>query len=173
MLEYALGAATVAVGWSGYIVSLCANAGSPIPLSLTGAPLARNVEPDDNEKWVRTGSVLNLPAILVVIFVTAIQVRGMKESARLNNVLVALKIVILLLFLFATCGSVDTANWQPFVPPAQGRGTFGVAGIFRGASVVFFSYIGEKELAWCRFCPLRETSWFQQHPSFGWLVALG
>lgn len=142
ILEYAFGAATVAVGWSGYLQSLCALAGTPIPPVIAGAPFSRDVDPDDGEILTPSGSILNVPALAVIYFVSIAQLKGMKESALLNNSLVVLKVSILLLFIFATCGSIDTANWQPYVPPAQGRGTYGVLGIFRGASVVFFSYIG-------------------------------
>ena len=76
VLEYACAAATVAVGWSGYLQDLCALAGTPIPLSIAGAPVSRDVDVDDGERLVSTGSVLNAPALAVVCVLTSVQLWG-------------------------------------------------------------------------------------------------
>jgi APA family basic amino acid/polyamine antiporter len=136
MLEYLMGAATVAVGWSGYFCSLCADlAGAPLPLALTRAPYARA---EHGEAWVATGGVVNLPAVAVVLAMTALQVRGVQESALFNNIVVGVKVAVLLLFLAVGWGYTRSENWVPFIPPAQGS-DFGAWGVLKGSSVVFFS----------------------------------
>ena len=135
MLEYLFGAATVAVGWAGYFSSFLRDVGLPLPRALTSAPYAR----DHAGNWVPTGGVVNLPAALIVAAVTLLQIRGIKESARFNNAVVALKVGVLLLFLCAGFGFVRSSYYTPFIPDAQGPGEFGVGGILRGSSVVFFS----------------------------------
>ena len=132
-LEYLLGAATVAVGWSGYLCSLFRDLGAPLPAALTLAPYARS-----GDHWVATGGVLNVPAMLVVAAMTALQYRGVRESALFNNLVVCIKVAVLLLFLALGWGYTKAENWSPFVPPA-----FGAWGVLRGSSVVFFSYVGE------------------------------
>ena len=137
LLEYLLGAATVAVGWSGYCSSVLADRGAPLPRALTSAPYARS----EDGAWVATGGTINLPAVLVTLAMTALQVRGVRESAWFNNAVVVLKVAVLLLFLLAGSAFVVPANWVPFVPPPH-DGSFGAFGVLRGSSVVFFSYIG-------------------------------
>ena len=137
-LEYLFGAATVAVGWAGYFSSLLRDIGAPLPRALASAPFAR----DHAGAWHATGGALNLPAALIVVAATLLQVRGVKESARFNNAVVALKVGVLLLFLCAGFGFVRSANYTPFIPDARGPGEFGVGGVLRGSSVVFFSFIG-------------------------------
>ena len=163
ILEYAFGAATVAVGWSGYISSLLANFGLYIPAQLTAAPGTDLVL--QNGHWVKaaaltadqlTGlqhmsSVFNLPAFIGILAVTTILVIGIKESANVNTAIVAVKVSVLLIFIglgvnfiFLT-GHLDVAkaNWTPFIPPNTGHfGEFGWSGILRGAAVIFFAYIG-------------------------------
>lgn len=139
VVEYAFGAATVAVGWSGYLNSLTTSMGAPIPTAILRAPF----QPSEANVsvWGATGGVCNLPAVLIVVLVTAIQVRGVKESVLANNVVVGIKILVLLLFICAGASYVKPSYWQPFVPP-ESNGSFGVAGVLRGSSVVFFSFIG-------------------------------
>ena len=134
-LEYLFGAATVAVGWAGYFSSFLRDMGAPLPRALTSAPFLR----DHSGVWVATGGVANLPAALVVIAVTLLQIRGVKESATFNNAVVALKVGVLLLFLCAGFGFVQTSYYTPFIPDARGPGEFGFGGVLRGSSVVFFS----------------------------------
>ena len=124
ILEYALSTATVAVGWSGYFVSLMRDIGISLPPSLTQAPV-------------------NLPAILIVGLVAALLVIGVKESADANTALVVVKSLILVLFIAVGASYVRRANLTPFIPPNEGEfGAFGWSGVLRGAGVMFFAYIG-------------------------------
>ena len=143
VLEYMFAAATVAVGWSGYLTglldSLTGMTGIPlsIPAALTSAPL--NVV---DGRLIPTGAMLNLPAVLIVAAISALCYRGITQSASVNAVIVAIKIVVILLFLAFSLQYVDPDNWAPFIPPAEGPGKFGWDGMVRGASIVFFAYIG-------------------------------
>jgi APA family basic amino acid/polyamine antiporter len=140
ILEYLFGASTVAVGWSGYFVALLHKLGLNVGTAYTTAPL----------KWIEAsksfervpGGVINLPAIVLTLLMTALLVVGIKESARFNNVIVFVKGAIVLLVIGAGFAYVNRANWHPFVPPAQGEGVYGWSGIVRAAGVVFFAYIG-------------------------------
>jgi APA family basic amino acid/polyamine antiporter len=89
-----------------------------------------------------TGAVINLPAMVLIALMTTLLVIGIKESARFNNFIVILKITIVLLVIGFGFMYVNTANWHPFIPPAEGYGRYGWSGIVRGAAVVFFAYIG-------------------------------
>jgi APA family basic amino acid/polyamine antiporter len=143
VLEYTFAAATVAVGWSGYFTGLLdsINAGIgtslSLPAVLTNAPL--NV---DHGRLVQTGALINLPAVGIVLAVTALCYRGITQSATVNSVIVAIKVGVILLFMAFSLQYVDTANWHPFIPPPDGPGRFGFDGVLRGATVVFFAYIG-------------------------------
>jgi APA family basic amino acid/polyamine antiporter len=140
VLEYALGATTVAVGWSGYFVSfLDRNLGIHIPAELTAGPYAPVKLADGTE----VVGLVNLPALLVIAVTTLVLVIGIRESANLNSAIVVLKVSIVLAFLAAGVGYVKTANWHPFIPENTGTfGEYGWSGIFRGAALVFFAYIG-------------------------------
>lgn len=138
ILEYLLGASTVAVGWSGYCSSLLSDLGMPLPRALTSAPYKR----DEEGAWVSTGGAVNVPAAGIVLLMTALQIRGVQESAAFNNAVVVLKVAVLLVFLAAGAFYVVPANWEPFIPPATPEGAYGLFGVLRGSSVVFFSYVG-------------------------------
>ncbi len=135
ILEYAMASSTVAVGWSGYLVSLLANLGIHLPAEYThayGAALAGG----------GTG-VFNLPAAAVILVLTGLLVIGTRESARVNNVMVAFKVAVVLIVIFVGAAHITPANWHPFIPPNDGHfGHFGYSGVLRGAAVVFFAYIG-------------------------------
>ena len=134
VLEYAMGAATVAVGWSGYMSSLLANAGIRLPPALTAAP---GTAVDGGV------AVANVPAAAIVLLLTGLLVFGTKESTRLNNIMVGIKLAVVLAFIAFGATHIDAANWHPFIPANTGEfGHFGVSGILRGASVVFFAFIG-------------------------------
>ncbi|HET6146946.1 MAG TPA: amino acid permease [Polyangia bacterium] len=140
ILEYAVGAATVSVGWSGYVVAfmrsfLHINVGD----AWTTAPF--NYDEVAHE-FVRTGAILNVPAVFITALATLILVVGIKESARFNAVIVVIKVVVVLLFIAFAARFVNTENLHPFIPPNEGPGRFGFTGVMRGASVVFFAYIG-------------------------------
>jgi basic amino acid/polyamine antiporter, APA family len=124
ILEYALSTSTVAVGWSGYFVSLMRDAGITFPAALAAPPS-------------------NLPAAFIVALVATLLVIGIKESADTNTVLVIVKTIVLVVFVVAGAAYVNRANLTPLVPPNAGQfGRFGWSGVLRGAGVMFFAYIG-------------------------------
>jgi len=139
VLEYLAAASTVAVGWSGYFARLLAHVGISIPAAIASAPLAgsgfANLE--------ATGSIMNLPAVLLVGFITWILIIGVKTSANFNNTMVVIKLSIVLLVIFACFAYIVPANHTPFIPPNTGEtGHFGWTGVFRATGVIFFAYIG-------------------------------
>jgi APA family basic amino acid/polyamine antiporter len=151
VLEYAAGAATVGVGWSGHFVSLLSQFGAQLPPQLTNAPtrwctaaqVASSVAGCAHRGLNLTGAVVNLPAVAVVALMSTILVVGIKESATVNNFIVALKLTIILLIVGIGVGHVHTANWHPFIATNTGEwGTYGWSGVLRGAGLVFFAYIG-------------------------------
>ena len=122
ILEYALGAATVAIGWSGYFSDfLSATFHIVIPKSLSTNPF--------------DGGFINLPAALIILLITALLIRGTSESDSVNKTIVAIKLAIVVFFIVIGIGHVNPANWHPFAP-------FGGWGIVNGAGLVFFAYIG-------------------------------
>jgi APA family basic amino acid/polyamine antiporter len=122
ILEYALGAATVAIGWSGYFANfLAATFGLVLPKAITTNPF--------------DGGVINLPAAAIIVIITALVMRGTSESDVVNKIIVATKLVVVLFFIAVGAGHVHPANWHPFAP-------FGFNGIIDGAGLVFFAYIG-------------------------------
>ncbi|HWR13348.1 MAG TPA: amino acid permease [Terriglobales bacterium] len=161
VLEYALGAATVAAGWSGYFVSLLQDFGLHIPPQFTAVPGAKLAFYDG--RWTAISSlpdgvsaaglpqvtgIFNFVAFFIVLLVTLVLVIGIKESANLNSAIVIVKLAIVLIFI-AIAGlyvlrnpNVAMTNWSDFIPANQGRGLFGWSGISTGAAVVFFAYIG-------------------------------
>ncbi|WP_093171453.1 amino acid permease [Sinosporangium album] len=144
MLEMALGAAVVAVGWSGYFTSLLSTAGVHLPDTIAG----------DNP-------IVNLPAVAIVLILTVVLVLGIKLSSRVNLVVVTIKVAVVLLVIFAGLFFIEAANYTPFIPPARSTPevegltapliqvlfgitpvAYGVLGIFSAAAIVFFAYIG-------------------------------
>jgi APA family basic amino acid/polyamine antiporter len=167
ILEYAFGAATVASGWSGYVLSLLQDFGIHIPPALAGTPGAPFVM--YNGRWEAMGrvaktlaanhidpatlphatGVFNLVAFLGIALMTTILVIGIKESADLNSFIVIVKVAVLLVFIglgahyILQHTSLASENWTPFVPPNEGEfGKYGLSGIVRAAGVIFFAYIG-------------------------------
>jgi len=140
ILEYSVGATTVAIGWSAYVVSFLRDIGLKVPASLAGAPFAFDPK---TGLWSRTGAVINLPAALIIALITYVLVRGIKESATVNSVVVFLKIGIILVFVGAGLFFIKPSLWHPFIPPNTGQpGFFGFSGIVRGAGIMFFAYLG-------------------------------
>ncbi len=146
ILEYALGATTVAIGWSGYVVSFLKDLGIVVPSAYAGSPFAYDAA---ERAWHATGALINVPAMAIIAGISALLVVGVHESARANNVIVAIKLVIIVLFIAAAAPFFSAAHWVTagnpaghFIPPNLGPGQFGVSGIVRGAAVVFFAYIG-------------------------------
>jgi APA family basic amino acid/polyamine antiporter len=173
ILEYLFAASTVAVGWAGYFTAFMTEMGIKIPPALAGAPfsvvgthtLVRSeicVDPATGALAVDAVSrtlvpvadcvskgltlsngLVNLPAVCLVLLLTALLVVGIKESARFNNVVVFVKLAIVALVIIFGFKYVNTANWVPFIPPNTGEvGHFGWSGVIRGAAVIFFAYIG-------------------------------
>lgn len=139
ILEYLFASATVAVGWSGYVVSFLGDIGIHIPHALAQAPF----DYVSGEGWILTGSLFNFPAVFIVLIVTALLVVGIKESASANDIIVVVKLAVILLFIGFGISYIDTANWVPYIPENTGTfGKFGWSGILTGAGVIFFAYIG-------------------------------
>lgn len=152
LLEYGLAASVVAVGWSGYVVSLLGDLGLVIPPELTGPyghALIRDGAAVIGADGNAVTTLFNLPAFLICMALAGLLVIGVSESAKVNNVIVAIKMTVIIAFILI-CGwyviqHFDTlkANWDPFIPEATGKeGEFGWGGVFRASSIVFFAYIG-------------------------------
>jgi basic amino acid/polyamine antiporter, APA family len=173
VIEYSIGAAAVAVGWSGYLVSLLNQIGIHLPPQLTApfgtqlvylsAELIEKLRLSEPAGWYQLSqyadmlkkvgvspehlrlvtALFNLPAFLVVSVLTALLIKGIRESSVFNSLIVALKLTVILVVIGTGVAYVNTANWSPFVPPNLGKfGEFGWSGVTRGAAVVFFAYIG-------------------------------
>ena len=144
ILEYALGAVTVAIGWSGYVVSFLHDVGINVPCTLSAARGAIVTCADGSQAT----AIFNLPAVIIIALVTALLVIGIKESANVNSVIVIVKVVVVLVFIVGAAHAVNPANWHPFIPPQTVKdgvpvaGAFGWSGVFTGAAIVFFAYIG-------------------------------
>jgi len=139
ILEYGMGAATVAVGWSGYFVSLLGSLGVHVPPEWAAAS-GEAVRLADGTQGT---AIVNLPAVLIVLLLTGLLMFGTKESTRVNNVMVAFKLFVVVIVIGVGAFYVSRANWTPFIPENTGTfGSFGWSGILRGSSVVFFAYIG-------------------------------
>jgi APA family basic amino acid/polyamine antiporter len=139
LLEYGVAASTVAVGWSGYVVSFLGNFGVVIPPALTTPTLMMD---HDTHTLLFTGG-FNLPAFLGILMMTTLLVVGVKESANVNNVIVAIKLAVVILFIAVGIFYVNPDNWHPYIPENTGvTGQYGWSGILRGAGVVFFAYVG-------------------------------
>lgn len=163
ILEYLFAASTVAVGWSGYVVSFLHDFGIDFPAQFSAATGTVLVHiPEIGWKAETTQlinefankgillntlphitAIINIPAMFIVAFVGVLLVVGIKESARFNNFMVILKVTVIILFIAIGFAFVKTANWHPFIPLNTGEwGHFGLSGVLRGAAVIFFAYIG-------------------------------
>lgn len=121
ILEYSVGSSAVAAGWSGYVVGLLKSGGIELPKAFTAVPA--------------DGGIVNLPAMFISLILSILLVRGTKESASFNKILVAVKLVAVFIFLFLAGPKVDVTNWTPYMP-------FGFSGVAAGAAIIFFAYIG-------------------------------
>jgi len=166
LLEYGVAASTVAVGWSGYTISLLHDLGINLPAALTAAP---GVMAEDPVTHAQVAGIVNLPALIGIVAVTLLLAMGVSESATVNNIVVAIKVTVVLAFIVIGAGFVNTANWVPLIPeqvPAPPPGSdmslggqiwtalinvvtghsrdtaYGVGGLISAASVIFFAYIG-------------------------------
>src|SRR5438876_8180055 len=139
VLEYALGAVTVAIGWSGYVVSFLRTAlhfDFPCALSAARGTLVTCAD------GTTTTAIFNLPAVIIIAIITTLLVVGIKESATVNNGIMFVKLAVVLLFIFGAAHAVHSSNWKPFMPPSEGPGLYGWSGVMTGAAIVFFAYIG-------------------------------
>ncbi len=163
LLEYGVAASTVAVGWSGYTVSLLHDIGINIPLALTAAPDTTLTDPVTG---AAVQGIVNLPALIGIIAVTALLTVGITESATVNNVVVAIKVTVVIAFIVIGAAYVRPELWSPLVPPrepalpegmslwqqitqalgevvtGQNNGRYGIGGLITGAATIFFAYIG-------------------------------
>jgi APA family basic amino acid/polyamine antiporter len=151
ILEYLFAASTVAVGWSGYVVSFLKDMHIVIPAAFTSAPYDHVASPGAHwwnlwdlfvHGWTSSGAVINVPAMFIIVAVTLLLIVGIKESANFNNAIVALKLTVILTFIVVGALYINPANWHPFVPPSVGPDHFGWGGVVRAAGVIFFAYIG-------------------------------
>jgi APA family basic amino acid/polyamine antiporter len=151
ILEYLFAASTVAVGWSGYVVSFLKDMHITIPAAFTSAPYNHVASPGAHwwniwelfaHGWTSSGAVLNVPAMAIVAGVTVLLIIGIKESANFNNAIVALKLLVILTFIAVGAAYINPANWHPFIPAVTASGDFGWHGVVRAAGVIFFAYIG-------------------------------
>ncbi|MCB0849506.1 MAG: amino acid permease [Bacteroidetes bacterium] len=140
ILEYLFGAATVSVGWSGYVVSFLKDHGIYIADALCNAPFSYD---HHTHQIALTGAILNLPAMFIIAVMTVLLVIGIRESANFNNIIVIVKVVVILLFVIFGANYIVSDNYHPYIPENQGGfGHFGWSGVFRAAGVIFFAYIG-------------------------------
>lgn len=139
VLEYLVSGSTVAVGWSGYFVSFLQNLGYAFPAAFANAPVAGA----GFHELHLTGAFVDLPAVLLIVFLTAFLVVGVSESARFNAAMVMIKTGIVILVIIFGLPHVQIANLHPFIPPNEGTfGKFGVTGILAASGMIFFAYIG-------------------------------
>jgi APA family basic amino acid/polyamine antiporter len=141
VLEYMMACSTVAVGWSRYAVNLLDYFGiNFIPSYLSSAPFAAG---ETGFQVTRTGAFLNLPAILIVGLATALCYKGIRESAFVNTIIVAIKVSIVIAVIVFGAYYVNTAHWVPYIPKNTGvYGEFGWSGVLQAAAIIFFAYIG-------------------------------
>ena len=121
ILEYTVTCSTVAAGWSGYVVGLLSSGGIDLPVAFTKVP--------------EEGGIINVPAILITMFLCILLVRGTKETVMINRILVFVKLAVIVIFFVLAVPNIDPTNWDPFLP-------YGTQGISAGAAIVFFAYIG-------------------------------
>ncbi|KAJ2376702.1 hypothetical protein IW150_001822 [Coemansia sp. RSA 2607] len=140
ILEYMVGAATVAVGWSAYVVSFFKDAFNvEFTPKTTQAPVLWDSK--NLTFKVNHGAYINIPAIFISLAVTALLVFGIQQASWVNKTVVVIKLVVVLFFIFGACKYVDRSNYHPFVPPREGS-SYGAQGVFKGTQRVFFAYIG-------------------------------
>ena len=138
-LQYLIGAACVAVGWSGYAHAIWKSLALPaLPNEVVQAPWTYL----PGTGLAATGAWVNAPAVAIVIGVCAVLSGGIEASAKVNAAVVSIKVVVVVAFLFFAAPHVDPANWRPFVPPEGPHGTFGPYGVVRAATMLFFAYLG-------------------------------
>ncbi|MBL8178532.1 MAG: amino acid permease [Bryobacterales bacterium] len=139
VLEYAVGAATVAVSWSGYVASLLKDFGIDLPWQYINSPFTKTTLANGDV----VHGVINIPAILVVMAVSTVLIIGIQESARVNTIIVIMKVTVVVIFILVGWSFINQANYVPYIPENTGQsGHFGWSGVLRAAGVVFFAFIG-------------------------------
>ena len=139
VIEYAIGAATVSISWSAYLVSLLHSLHVELPARWIAGPFEAVELPDG----MAAPGFANLPAVLIVFLVSMLLMVGIRESARVNAAIVAIKVAVVLVFIGAGWSYINPANYHPFLPPNTGTfGSFGISGVMMGAGTIFFAYIG-------------------------------
>lgn len=165
-MYYLFAASTVAVGWSGYLQSLLHDLGLKIPSFLSSSPLGH----DSINGWHCTGSLVNLPALLIVLFVGGMISVGVKAAASLNNLMVTIKIGAIVIFILCGISFFNWENLAPFIPQNTGTfGEFGWSGILRGSGIVFFGFIGFEGVS----AMAQETKNPQRNMPIGMMASLG
>ncbi len=165
-MEYLFSASTVAVGWSGYFVSLLQDLGIKIPSHFANAPISYDIA----QGWMKTGAIINLPAMLIVVLMGTLVAVGIKAAASFNNVMVIIKLGVIALFIACGIAYINSDNLTPFIPQNAGTfGQFGFSGVLRGAGVVFFAFIGFDALS----TMAQECRNPQKHMPIGMLGSLG
>lgn len=140
VLEYAVGAATVGVSWSRYVMSFFHDFGINFPAQLASSPFEPITLPETGE--VISG-MINLPALFVVCLISILLIIGIQESARVNAIIVVVKVSVVLIFIALGWAYINPDNFTPFIPENTGEfGSFGWSGVLRGAGLVFFAFIG-------------------------------
>lgn len=139
VLEYAIGAAAVSISWSGYLIAFLQDYNIPIIPELASSPWQSLHLIDGREVY----GWINLPALLVVMVISGLLIKGIRESAFVNTIMVIIKVSVVLIFIGVGFIYINPANYHPFMPPNTGQfGEFGFSGVMRAAGVVFFAYVG-------------------------------
>ena len=187
LLEYGVAAATVAVGWSGYINSFLLGFHVMLPPTLTAATgQAIQITDAFREQFTALGyqisdkgqllsasgalvlGVFNLPAFLGILMVGTLLVLGVSESVKVNNIIVAIKLLVVTMFVVIGAFYIDPANWHPFIPEKTAPGVYGWDGVFRAASIIFFAYVGFEAVS----TAAQEAKDPQKDMPFGIIVSL-
>src|SRR3954469_12235659 len=123
VLEYAVGAATVSISWSRYLGKFLEGFNVHLPASIMGGP------------W--DGGIINLPAVFIIVLMSLLLIRGTSESAKVNAVIVGVKVIVVIIFIALGWGYINTTNYHPYIPENTGKfGEFGFSGIIRAAAIV-------------------------------------
>ncbi|MGH8199638.1 MAG: amino acid permease [Steroidobacteraceae bacterium] len=139
LLEYGISASAVAVSWSAYVMNLLGEVHIHLPAALVNAPLEQSA----TGHLVATGAIINLPAVLIIAAMSWLCYVGIRETAGVTNIMVAIKVGVIAIVVVAGLAFINRANWHPYIPPNTGTfGHFGWTGVLQGAGIIFFSYVG-------------------------------
>ena len=139
VLEYAVGAATVSISWSRYLVKFLGYYDIHLPVNMTLSPFASATLEDGTV----VNGMINLPAVFIVVLMSLLLMRGTQESAFVNSIIVALKVAVVAIFIALGWGYINSENYVPYIPDNTGEfGVFGWSGVLRAAGIIFFAYIG-------------------------------